>query len=241
MLSTTHTSCMLVRTVVLCTIEVSCNQERCILDEKCEESWIFLPDRVPLKNRVFWIRSQLPVVACHFQFSMLAVRSRIATSPPSRNDGPLRHIGAGTHGHSGGHRALRCTTPSAASGALLHHFSYGAEQCSTAVRHHRTAQLGHTLLRGQARSFLRPPGFALSGRGRLCGLPFVANYSTYATSPTTPPGRGLGLPRGDIGPLLRRPGLALVRFVLLYIFRGGLVDSRLRKRGSSTIPRTRCS
>ena len=144
---TSHTGCMLITTVVLCTIEASCRNGSsrseclpqsgtmlCILKEKvrevwrltngemCEMSWFSFLIAYP--KTVFWNWSQLPVVAWHFQFSMLAVQSRIATSPLSRNDGPLRHIWACTCGHCVGHRVLRCTTPSAASGASLHHFGY---------------------------------------------------------------------------------------------------------------------
>ena len=100
---------------------------------------------------------------------------------------PLWHIWAGTYGHSVGHPALRCTTPSAASGVLLHHFGCGAEQvCSTAVRHHRTAQLRAPPPAGSSALPLtysrfrpvraRPPA-------TVCGFPFFANYATYTTSP----------------------------------------------------------
>ena len=71
--------------------------------------------------------------------------------------------------------------------------------CSTAVRHHRTALSGPPLHRGLVRTFLRPPGGALSRRSRLplsvallrrevrC-LHFAFAY-LYS-------GRGLNLPRG---------------------------------------------
>ena len=82
--------------------------------EMCEMLWFSFLIAYP-QNCVFWNWSQLPAVAWHFQSSILAVQSRIATGPLSRNDGPLRHIWAGTYRHCVGHRVLRCTTPSAAS------------------------------------------------------------------------------------------------------------------------------
>ena len=141
----------------------------------------FFSDRVH-QNCVFWNRSQLPVVAWHFQFSMLAVRSRIATGRLSRIEGSLRHIWAWICGHCVGHRALRCTTPSAASEASLHHFGCGAEQVgSTAVRHHRTGNVRASPSARTSPFLLRVcPGAAASH----CLFPFVVYYSTYATSPT---------------------------------------------------------
>ena len=51
------------------------------------------------------------------------------------------------------------------------------------MRHHRTAQLrGTPLLRVLAHSFLRPPGFALSGRGRL---PQSVAFPSSRTTPLT--------------------------------------------------------
>ena len=80
-----------------------------------------------------------------------------------------------------------------AFGALLHHFGYGAEQvCSTAVRHHRTAQVwgvpfSHVLCcspcsAGRAHAGFRSPAWALPGS------PFVLDYLIYASSASTSSG-----------------------------------------------------
>ena len=98
---------------------------------------------------------------------------------------PLRHIWAGTYGHSVGHPALRCTTPSAASGALLHHFGCGAEQvCSTEVW---GVPFSHVLCCSpcsarRAHAGFRPPAWALPG------FPFVLGYLVYASSASTSSG-----------------------------------------------------
>ena len=82
---------------------------------------------------------------------------------------PLRHIWAGTNGHSVGHSALRCTTAFSGVWSLAPPLRLRGR---TGVFHRRAAPPhsptpGHPLLRVLAHSFLRPPGFALSGRGRL--------------------------------------------------------------------------
>ena len=160
-------------------------------DETGQMCWIF--EIVSSQKCVSWNKCMHSVVAWHFLISMLAVRPHIATGPLSRNDGPLRHMWAGTYGHSVGHRALRCTTPSTASGALLHHFGHGAVQVSsTALRHHRTAQVRGTPFFhvyccspysvGRAHAGFRPPAWALPGS------PFVLVYLVYASSASTTSG-----------------------------------------------------
>ena len=75
----------------------------------------------------------------------------------------------------------------------------------------------------------------------LCGSPFLVGLLLLFDLKYVFWGRGLGLPCGDIGPLLRLPGLALLRFVVFFKFGGRLVDSRRRHRGSSAIRLTRCA
>ena len=69
---------------------------------------------------------------------------------------------------------------------LLHHFGYGAEQvCSTAVRHHRAAQVwgvpfSHALCcspcsAGRAHAGFRPPAWALPGS--------PSSWTTWSTLP----------------------------------------------------------
>ena len=116
---------------------------------------------------------------------------------------------------------LRCTTPSAASGALLHHFSYGAERRRPTPSEDKRVP-SHVLQASPCPGAAASHSLWPSLRRELLHLRYVTDY-TFSS-------RGLGLPRGDIGPLLRRPGLALVRFVVFYIFRGGLVDSRAPRR-----------
>ena len=106
--------------------------------------------------------SQVPRVASEFHSSVSG----------------LVHTGSGPHPQG----RLR-TTPSAPSGVVLHHYGHGAVQVSsTAVRHHRTAQVRGTPSFTSTVALLTPQVVPTPGLDCHPGFPFVLDCLVYASS-----------------------------------------------------------